>query len=205
MHCAAKWRAVHRACIERKCALGSLCVTRQEGLHRRLGRLGARLTLRWRLALASFGLLALLLVGLGLLVTLTQERTLLQNQAVTLHDEVRQAFPPLPGGGSGPPGNTDRIYLLISDGAVAPEVGLPSPGFAAAAPTQTKRPPGPALLATILPPTGPVLAQASRDTDVHPAPVTPDAGAIADALQKPPSPSSYSLAQDTGGQRQLVV
>src|SRR5689334_387811 len=90
---------------------GELRVTRLEGLRRRVKQLGARLTLRWRLALASFGLLALLLVGLGLLVTLTQEQTLLQNQAVTLHDEVRQAFPPLPGGGSaggGPGDNSDN-------------------------------------------------------------------------------------------------
>lgn len=186
-------------------------MTRLDGLRRRVKQLGARLTLRWRLALASFGLLAVLLVGLGLLVTLTQEQTLLQNQAVAVHDEVRQAFPPLPGGGSGggggsgPPGGTDHIYLLISDHNVAPAVGEPSESFAVAAVTQTRRLSGPDLLATIIGTDGTVLAQASDDLDVHPAVVTPDANAIQDALQKPPSSSSYSLAQDTNGQRQLVV
>jgi two-component system OmpR family sensor kinase len=183
-------------------------VTRLEGLRRRVKQLGARLTLRWRLALASFGLLALLLVGLGLLVTLTQEQTLLQNQAVTLHDEVRQAFPPLPGGGSargGPGDNSDNIGLLISDHAVAPATGEPSAAFAVAAATQTRRLSGPDLLATIIGTDGTVLAQASDNLDVHPAVVTPSASAIQDALQKPPSPTSYSLAQDATGQRQLIV
>ncbi len=180
-------------------------MTRLEGLRRRVKQLGARLTLRWRLALASFGLLAVLLVGLGLLVSLTQEQTLLQNQAVTLHDEVRQAFPPLPGGGNGGPGDPDRIYLLISDRNVAPPAGLPSSDFVVAAASQTRRLSGPDLLATIIGTDGTVLAQASSATDVHPAAVTPDASAIQDALQKPPSPSSYSLAQDASGQRQLIV
>jgi two-component system OmpR family sensor kinase len=171
-------------------------------------QLGARLTLRWRLALASFGLLALLLVGLGLLVTLTQEQTLLQNQAVTLHDEVRQAFPPLPGAAAfrdGPDDTTEHIYLLISDHRVAPPVGQPSSAFVLAAATECQRLSGPDLLATILSTDGSVLAQASDDSDVHPAAVTPDAGAVQAALQQPPSPSSYSLAQDATGQRQLIV
>ena len=55
---------------------------------RRLLRLGARLPIRWRLALLTFGLLALLLAALGAIVSLSAERTLLANQANALRQDA---------------------------------------------------------------------------------------------------------------------
>src|SRR6266581_712260 len=50
-----------------------------------------RLSIRWRIALVSLGLLTLLLVALGILILFATERTLLTNQATALHNEARLA------------------------------------------------------------------------------------------------------------------
>src|SRR5262249_50045644 len=52
----------------------------------RLRSAGARLPVRWRLALTSFGLLAVLLAALGLLLSFSEERALLMNEATALHN-----------------------------------------------------------------------------------------------------------------------
>ena len=54
-------------------------------------RLLASLPIRWRLALVSFGLLAVLLAALGILVSATEENTLLTNQASELLHETNLA------------------------------------------------------------------------------------------------------------------
>lgn len=48
----------------------------------------ARIPLRWRLALASFGLLVVLLTALGTVITFSEEHTLLHSQATALYDEI---------------------------------------------------------------------------------------------------------------------
>jgi two-component system, OmpR family, sensor kinase len=54
----------------------------------RVRREAERLPLKWRLALASFGLLAILLAALGGVVTFTQQRAMYQNQANALYQEA---------------------------------------------------------------------------------------------------------------------
>ncbi len=54
-------------------------------------RFFASFPLRWRLALVSFGLLALLLVALGIIVSTTEEQALLTNQANVISNEGRIA------------------------------------------------------------------------------------------------------------------
>ena len=51
-------------------------------------RLLAPLPLRWRLALVSLGLLATLLISLGILISASEEQTLLTNQANALGAEA---------------------------------------------------------------------------------------------------------------------
>src|SRR5258707_520088 len=51
-------------------------------------RLLAPLPLRWRLALVSLGLLATLLISLGILISASEEQTLLTNQAHALGAEA---------------------------------------------------------------------------------------------------------------------
>src|SRR5260370_16166033 len=53
-----------------------------------LHRFMASLPVRWRLALVSFGLLAVLLAALGLLISITEENTLLADQAKVLSNEA---------------------------------------------------------------------------------------------------------------------
>jgi two-component system OmpR family sensor kinase len=48
-----------------------------------------RLSLRWRLALLSFGLLAILMGGFGLLISVTEEKTLLATQASVLNNQAQ--------------------------------------------------------------------------------------------------------------------
>src|SRR6266851_2599325 len=54
-------------------------------------RLIASLPIRWRLALVSFGLLALLLAALSILISTTEEQTLLASQASVLANEAHLA------------------------------------------------------------------------------------------------------------------
>src|SRR5258708_26835740 len=54
-------------------------------------RLLAPLPLRWRLALVSLGLLATLLISLGILISASEEQTLLTNQANALAAEASLA------------------------------------------------------------------------------------------------------------------
>ena len=56
-----------------------------------LYRFLASLPIRWRLALVSFGLLTLLLVALGILISTTEEQTLLASQASIMSNEGRIA------------------------------------------------------------------------------------------------------------------
>ncbi|SRR5579884_3390789 len=48
-----------------------------------------RLSLRWRLALLSFGLLAVLMGGFGLLISVTEENILLETQASVLNNQAQ--------------------------------------------------------------------------------------------------------------------
>src|SRR6184192_2589786 len=48
-----------------------------------------RMPLRWRLALLSFSLLAILMGGFGLLISVTEENTLLASQANVLNNQAQ--------------------------------------------------------------------------------------------------------------------
>ncbi|HEY4384269.1 MAG TPA: hypothetical protein VGN34_07340, partial [Ktedonobacteraceae bacterium] len=52
----------------------------------------ARLPIHWRLALVSFGLLALLLAALGILISTTEERALLTSQASILDNDAHIVY-----------------------------------------------------------------------------------------------------------------
>ena len=62
------------------------------------------LSIRWRIALVSLGLLTLLLVALGILILFATERTLMTNQATALRNEARLAV----GGIRNHPASADR-------------------------------------------------------------------------------------------------
>ena len=110
-------------------------------------RAAERLPLRWRLALVSFGLLAVLLAALGTVVSLVQRHSMYQNQADALYQEVNVAV-----GHRGAvnaatlvselTSQATRAVLVDSNGTIItsdtgdtiePAIALPSSGFLRAA------------------------------------------------------------------------
>lgn len=173
-------------------------------------RLNMRVSLRWRLALGMFGLLAILLIGLGALVSATVEQALLSNQAVALHEDVRFALRGAPGNGPGsgpgsaPPIANGGVPLRLADpGATPPPLGAPSDQALAVGEQLLNRLDGPGIDAALLSTTGAVIAHVNGGGFIPTAPVT-SAEAQA-ALTQPQNNQDYTLAFDPSGQRQIVV
>ena len=142
------------------------------------GLVWRRMPLRWRLALASFALLAVLLGALGAVVSFAAERALLANEAAALHQEAQVALP----GGAGVPSAQARELVVRLTG---PNTG-----------------------ASVLLSDGTVLAS-SADVQVPIAP-PPVVHVTTSAIQQTLDMSrtratSYQLATDNNGQRELVV
>ncbi len=160
----------------------------------------ARWPLRWRLIAASLGLLAVLLLGLGALVSLIEESMLLQNEATTLYAQARTVAQNGPS--SGPGFTSSHTYILKRD-TVPPSTAAPAGDFIFEAALLVQRLSGPTTSASILSTTGEPLVTTEQTYFL--GPVTPSSQAIHDALTLAPSARSYSLAKDAEGQRQLVV
>lgn len=166
-------------------------------------RLNARTPLRWRLALTMFGLLAVLLIGLGVLVSATVEAALLANEAVALHSEARFALVGAPGGqGRGPGAGPLR---LADPGAPPPPIGSPSDQALAAGNQLIIRLNGPGSDVTLFSASGSVIAQENGSglVSIPTAPVS--SAQIQAALTQPQNNQDYVLVTDASGQRQIVV
>ena len=166
--------------------------------------------LRWRLALILFGLLALLLIGLGALVSATVETALLTNEAVALHAEARFAITGAPGGqgrgpGSGGIGGGGAPLRLLGPGATPPPLGAPSDQALLAGDQLIGRLNGPGTDVTLLSTSGAVLAHVNGGV-LGSVPTAMLTGAqVQTALTQPQSDRDYLLAPDPSGQRQIVV
>ena len=173
---------------------------------RRLIALTVRIPLRWRLALVTFGLLTVLLLGLGALVSATVENALLSNQAVALHDVARFALSGPPGGaGHNGPGFGGAQLSLADTGEAPPAIGSPSEQVLLVADQITRRLSGPGTGAALLATTGQVISQdTSGVPDLAPN-VTLTSAQLDAALTKVQSDQDYLLAYDASGQRQIVV
>jgi two-component system, OmpR family, sensor kinase len=154
----------------------------------------ARLPIRWRLALASFGLLALLLGALGALVSVTLERALLGNEAATLRQEARLASGPVKPIG----------IVTISPSAHPPPVGAVQPTFLDPAAFFVRRLASVDIGVAVITPAGQVVV-ASGDIPQAPPAVTLDQTAIRRALTTAQQDTSYLVVRDSAGNRQLVV
>ena len=160
---------------------------------------GARLPIRWRIALLSFGLLAILLAALGAFVSISAERTLLSNRAVALRQEVELG------------GRVVRARALI---VAPPHIPLPPTGLISpdAIPPLTLlvgRLTGPSTRVALLSTTGqPLVASETIFTDGL-VPI-PDSVTVGPAITRAaaavtPAPDAYDLVTSPNGQRQLVV
>lgn len=158
-----------------------------------LREFGRRLPIRWRLALVSFGLLALLLSSLGVLISLTEEQTLLTNSANALHDEAQLAI----AAGKG------HALALVKPGVKPPLVGNPPLDFGTRAMSLVQQLVGASISASILSADGTVIA--SPNNLLVPSSVTLSTAAVSQVLTLPQNANAYMLASDSTGQRQLVV
>ena len=154
----------------------------------------ARLPLRWRLTLASFGLLAILLAALGTYVSITEEQTLFTDQAFTLHQETRLASGPMKIGG----------VALASPGEALPVGGALSTKAITTLTFTARRLTGADIRAVVLSPTG-VILLSGITSPVTPASVSVPAATLRAALAQTPDDSAYTLARGRDGRRQILV
>ena len=143
------------------------------------------LPLRWRIVLVLFGLLILLLGGLGTLVSLTEEHALFQNEATALKNQARLAIPRRDFLGV-PPGGPNSInqpdLLTFQFNALITRLGNGN------------------LRASIFTPTGNLIV--TRDSGFAPY-VAPSLDTINEAMATNNVSDYYLLFGDS--QRQLVV
>ncbi len=153
-----------------------------------------------------FGLLTVLLLGLGALVSATVENALLSNQAVALHDVARFALngPPSGTGHNGQGAGAPELSL-VEAGETPPAFGAPSEQVLLSADMITQRLSGPGTGVALLSTTGQIISQdISEVPDLSPN-VTLTSAQLQSALTTVQSDQDYLLATDASGQRQIVV
>ena len=159
-----------------------------------LHTLTTRIPLRWRVALASFGLLILLLGSLGVLISSLMENALLTNQVSALRDETQLALA----------GGKARNLALVSTSKTPPTIGPSSPDLMTHATDLVHRLAGASVRATVISPQNVVLAS-SNDLPQVPASVTVSADMIQQQLQMVQQKDTYQVVSDDQGQQQLLV
>lgn len=171
----------------------------------RLSQLGARLPIRWRLALLTFGLLAVLLAALGGIVSLSEERTLLANQASALRQDAALSANVLHNVGLG---------MSPTDDSHPPSTTPLSADAASGLSFLTQQLTGGNTRAVLYSPNGSLLVTGASQGGppsgdergrYAPASVTLSAGAIQAAVRDTPAPTAYTLAKGSDEQTQLVV
>lgn len=166
-----------------------------------LTELLARVPLRWRLTLLTFGMLAVLLTALGAVVSVIEEQTLLANQAAALHGEARLAAGVLRGEAGldvAPPHDSHPIASEVM-----------SPGEIQVLAYLVSRLTGSATWSAIYKTDGSLLYSSSdipdRERVLVPPPVGLDDDITVPAMSAAPVDSAFITARDASGQRQLVV
>lgn len=159
---------------------------------RHLYNFSRRIPIRWRLTLISLGVLALLLSGLSIAITLVAEQVLFSNEVSVLHNEARLAVNGIRGHpfvlarySNPPPGPLPPDFDLTGDDLV---LKLAS--------TETN--------AAILSTDGSVLIPGST-FPLAPQPVVLAPQRVQQLLQANQNGMNYALVKDAQGQRQLVA
>lgn len=170
----------------------------------RLTGLVARLPLRWRLTLLTFGMLAVLLTALGAVVSVIEEQTLLANQAVALHGEARWAASVLHGPGEDPGLDLARPH---DSHPVTAELISPSElqGMVYLVTLLTRS----ATWSAIYTANGQLLLYSKSPPGSERVPVPPSVILNQDitvpAMRNSSADNAFMTATDASGQRQLVV
>jgi signal transduction histidine kinase len=166
----------------------------------------ARVPLRWRLALVSIGLFAVLLSAFAGLITVVQERILLANQATSLREDALLTI------------NADpRLGLTaVDERDIPPTAGSISSAALTRARWMVIRLNSVTERAALLAPSGVALYTAESvfpggvptenvPVSLVPGPVTVSDAGLTQALSTPSSDNPYSLITDQAGRRQMVV
>ncbi|HEY7023031.1 MAG TPA: HAMP domain-containing sensor histidine kinase [Ktedonobacterales bacterium] len=166
----------------------------------------ARVPLRWRLALVSIGLFAVLLSAFAGLITVVQERALLANQATSLRDDALLTI------------NADpRLGLsAVDEHATPPPAGVISLAAIERSRFVIVRLNSVTERAALLAPSGVAIYTAesvfpggvpTQNVPVSLVPgsvIVPDTG-LTQALSAPPADNPYTVVTDQAGRRQIVV
>lgn len=148
---------------------------------------------RWRLALTSFGLLAILLIALGILIPSIEEQTLLTSQAQVLIDEANtvqsegQIFEGLPG----------KSQSLTSSASTTDRAGTWEKAIRTIV--------GKNVGASLLSPDGRTLTTIGANPSGAQNPVVRLAPSKVHQWLTAPAKQSYNLAYDNQGQRELII
>lgn len=159
-----------------------------------------RLSIRWRLALASFGLLAIVLAALGTFVSLTEEHALLANQATMLRSEAQLVDPTSLKEAGRSRASELRVLAPL---AAPPPIGMLPPYGANSVENLVQRLTGVDRRATVLAPDGTVVAS-SDDQTLTPPFIETESAMLHSALTTSEPADAYTLV-DAGGAQQLVV
>jgi two-component system, OmpR family, sensor kinase len=166
----------------------------------------ARIPLRWRLALLSIGLFAVLLSAFAGLITVVQERALLANQATSLREDalltinadprlglsaVTEHNTPPPTGAISLPALVRSRWLIIRLNSVTERAALLAPSGVALYTAENVFPGG--------------VPTENVPVSLVPGPVVISDAGLAQALSAPPTDNPYTLILDQAGRRQIVV
>jgi two-component system OmpR family sensor kinase len=174
-------------------------------IFQRIQTLLTRLPIRWRLALASFGLLVVLLSILGGLISVTVERLLFSNEALALHDEAQLAL----NGTKGHPLILPTTFNQPASSAAPSQrpgspAGHAAPDIERTANDITARLTSADVRVTVLS-TDDTVITSSQEQPPIPLPVPLSIDQIQQQLQQARQNDAYLLANDSQGQRQIVV
>jgi two-component system, OmpR family, sensor kinase len=166
----------------------------------------ARVPLRWRLALVSIGLFAVLLSAFAGLITVVQERALLANQATSLRDDalltinadprlglsaVDEHQTPPPAGAISLAAIERSRFVIVRLNSVTERAALLAPSGVAIYTAESVFPGG-------------VPTQNVPVSLVPGSVIVPDA-ALTRTLSAPPADNPYMVVTDQAGRRQIVV
>ena len=151
-----------------------------------------RIPIRWRLTLVTVGLLTVLLSALGIVILLTAEHALLSTEATALRNEAHLAIN----------GTRDHPFIMVPP--PGPPPGSPPANFKLHAEILAQKLASASANATILSTQGTVIVPGS-DLQMVPLPVKIRPTQVRQTLQNDTQGTSYLIAYDTQGKRQLVV
>jgi two-component system OmpR family sensor kinase len=169
------------------------------GQRKRLLRFVQRIPIRWRLTLVSWGLLALLLISLGFIISSIAQQALVSNQVAVLRNEVVVAWK---GVARGKGTSRDQRPFELSNVVYQP--GPLPPDFVSAATPLIQALTGPGTNAVILTPDGSHILVADAASPFFSRPST-IRFSPKDVQQIVNSATPYVMARDENGVRQLVL